>query len=76
MTRHVHVQELIQQNIAENMALTAATGGHVQCCPFTWGKSTLQDLPQAWQQADLIIAADVRPSWVLSSCDSQQISLI
>ena len=54
------VQDLLKQNIAQNEALIAAAGGHAQCCPFIWGTSTLLDLPHAWQQADLVIAADVR----------------
>ena len=55
-----YVQDLLKQNITQNETLIAAAGGHAQCCPFIWGTSTLLDLPQAWQQADLIIAADVR----------------
>lgn len=29
------------------------------CCPFVWGITPLAELPQLWQQPDLVVAADV-----------------
>ena len=53
------LQEMLHCNIRQNETVFEESGGSATAFPFVWGQTKAEDLKEAWQRSDIILAADV-----------------
>ena len=53
------LQEMLHGNIRQNETVFEESGGFATAFPFVWGQTKVENLEEAWQRLDIILAADV-----------------
>ena len=53
------LQDMLHCNIRQNETVIEESGGSATAFPFVWGQTKMEDLEEAWQRLDIILAADV-----------------